>query len=145
MPPSSKKYLVFSLLLSKNGCCNAALRQQIDRGWRHMVQSRRHSLSDEYYMSTVLYVYSLSTKCIWRQRRRATFWVTASVQQNAPCLLLTFTPPAPRQQDGVNTWITDSYLQPDKVIAKATSSWGSDRSLVLKQRKPFWRESVSLC
>lgn len=77
--PAKKKSLGFSLLLSKNGCCNAALEVQIKKGWSYTVQSLRQladipqssSFSFRQVMYLLYYMSTASTKFVGRLRTRA--------------------------------------------------------------------------
>lgn len=141
-----------SLLLSKNECCNAALRYRQTRR-RVTVSSRWDSRStlpkaaisgsdENWTCSTCL------QKSVGMLRKRAACWVTAITDEHqpkhgkAPSLLLTAKPPAPRhthRSDTMNIWITDSYMQPDMGIGKAKSTEIHSRA----SYEAFWH--VSKC
>lgn len=119
---------VFSLLLSKNGCCNAAQR----KGWGYTVRSLR-----QFHTRTAATCRTLCLLHLQVNRLNAAVcWVTAVTCERRPKTHLvsdlTFPPPAPRdanRADGVYIWITDPHLRPDKVTTKAKSSWDPRHNL----------------
>lgn len=100
-----KKAHSFSLLLSKNECCNAALRY---RQTRHRV-----TLSSRWDSWMTLRM--LSHCYNW--------WAWVQTRKTHPVSsLLNHLLRGTRRSDAMNIWITDSYIQPDKGIAKAKST-----------------------
>lgn len=159
-----QKSPVFSLLLSKNGCCNAALKCLWRKGRKKELSCTAQSLRQladipsrvSYCSICLLDLENLlsSVSNTGGLRSRAVRWVTAvTCELQSKCVkihsvsswLLDHLPQDTCWNAAMNIWITDSYLQSDKVIAKAKSSWDSNQSPVESSENLLTCEYVSVC